>query len=105
MITPASLQLNHTCKGKTAIIFSSQDNREFVLSLGFLGEVMELHRMDRSGCILSLSIQINDSSQWKLFLWKIVSFVVGHKQVIGYDTSIDTLPLKQDVASTMLRAR
>jgi len=105
MITPASLQLNHTCKGKTAIIFSSQDNREFVLSLGFLEEVMELYRIDRSGCISSLSIQINDSSQWKLFLRTIISLAVGHKQLIGYDTSIDTLPLKQDVASTMDVAR
>jgi hypothetical protein len=92
-------------KGKTAIIFSSQDNREFVLSLGFLEEVMELHKIDRSGCISSLSIQINDRSQWKLFLRTILSLAVGHKQFIGYDTSIDTLPLRQDAARTMDVAR
>lgn len=64
---------------------------------------MELHRIDRSGCISSFSVQINDScaSHWKLFLRTILSLAVGHEQVIGYDTSIKTLPLKQGALRMM----
>jgi hypothetical protein len=62
---------------------------------------MELHKIDRSGCVSSLSIQINDRSQWKLFLRTILSLAVGHEQVIGYDTSINTLPLKKGAPRMM----
>jgi len=85
-----------------AIIFSSQDNREYVLSLGFLEELMEVHRINRAGCISSLSIQINDRSQWKLFLWMILSLAVGDEEVIGYNTSIATLPVRNDIPRKMM---
>jgi hypothetical protein len=83
--------------GKTSIIFASQDNREFVLSVGFLKERMFLYRIDRGGSISSLSVQIQGhESQWKLFLRTIVSLAVGDPEVIGYDTSIDMVPVKKD---------
>ena len=61
--------------GKTSIIFAMQDNCEYVLSVGFLKDLMDIHKMDRSGCITSLTIGINDypDSQWKLFLYIILS--------------------------------
>jgi hypothetical protein len=82
--------------GKTSIIFASQDNREFVLSVGFQGEMMFLYRIDRGGAISSLSIQIQGhESQWKLFLRTIVSLAIGDPEVIGYDTSIGMVPVKK----------
>jgi len=83
--------------GKTSIIFASQDNREFVLSVGFQRGMMFLYRIDRGGSISSLSVQIQDhESQWKLFLRTIVSLAIGGPEIIGYDASIDMVPVKKD---------
>ena len=82
--------------GKTSIIFASQDNREFVLSVGFQREMMFLYRIDRGGSISSLSVQIQGhESQWKLFLHTIISLAIGDPEVIGYDTSIEMVPVKK----------
>lgn len=82
--------------GKTSIIFASQDNREYVLSVGFLQERMFLYRIDRGGSISSLSVQIQGhESQWKLFLRTIISLAIGRPEVIGYDASINTVPIRK----------
>ena len=47
-------------------------------------------------------IQINDRSQWKLFLQTILSLAVGDEEVIGYDTSIATLPVRNDIPRKMM---
>lgn len=89
--------------GKTSIVFATQDNREYVLSVGFLKDVMEVHKMDRSGSVTSLSVQINDypNSQWKLFLRTILSLAVGPPEVLGYDTSITMVPIRKGTPRTM----
>ena len=71
--------------------------------MGFLKDVMEAHKMDRSGCITSLTIGINDypDSQWKLFLRMILSLAVGPLEVLGYDSSITMVPICKGTPRTM----
>jgi len=90
--------------GKTSIIFATQDNREYVLSVGFIKDVMEVHKMDRSGCITSLTFGINDYpySQWKLFLRTILSLAVGPPEVLGYDPSITMVLIRKGTPRTMI---
>jgi len=80
-----------------------QDNRKYVLSVGFLKDMMEVHKMDRSGCITSLTIGINDypDSQWKLFLCMILSLAVRPPEVLGYDLSITMVLIRKGTPHTM----
>lgn len=65
---------------------------------------MEVHKMDRSGCITSLTVGINDypDSQWKLFLRTILSLAVGPPEVLGYDPSITMVPIRKGTPRTMI---
>ncbi|KAG0702908.1 hypothetical protein DFH29DRAFT_998995 [Suillus ampliporus] len=76
---------------KTSIIFASQDNQEFVLSLGFIQDGLELFKVDRGGAITVQCLPIN--SHWKLFLCVIISFAITCDEIIGYDPSINTAPI------------
>jgi len=60
---------------KTSIIFASQDNREFVLSLGFIQDGLELYKVDRGGAIAVQLVPMN--SHWKLFLRTIASLAIA----------------------------
>ena len=78
---------------KTSIIFASQDNREFVLSLGFIQDGLELYKVNRGGAIAVQLVPMN--SHWKLFLHTITSLAIARDEIIGYDPSIDTAPVSK----------
>ncbi|KAG1765278.1 hypothetical protein EV702DRAFT_1051080 [Suillus placidus] len=77
---------------KSSIIFASQDNRNFVLAVGFAKYDMVVYRFDRGGLMRVASFSINGPTGWKYFARVAYSLAYGAFDLVGYDASCHTAP-------------
>ncbi|KAG2064235.1 hypothetical protein BDR04DRAFT_1162784 [Suillus decipiens] len=77
---------------KSSIIFASQDNRNFVIAVGFFKYDMIVYRFDRGGLMRITPISINSPTGWKYFARVAYCLAYGDPDLVGYDASCHTAP-------------
>ncbi|KAJ7084039.1 hypothetical protein B0H15DRAFT_951785 [Mycena belliarum] len=71
------------------LIFSSQDNRRFVISLGFLGHSVRLFIFDRAGPVTTFPFNLHQEPESFVRVMVAIMFATD-PALLGYDTSIVT---------------
>ncbi|KAJ7130173.1 hypothetical protein C8R44DRAFT_978331 [Mycena epipterygia] len=73
------------------LMFSSQDNRRFIISLSFMGENVRLFIFDRAGLITTFPFNLHTDPESFVRVLGTMMFS-DDPAVLGYDTSIVTIP-------------
>lgn len=77
----------HELAGDAYFIFSSQDNRRYVLGISFCGTSFSLSLFDRAGALHSTTFDINGHPL--KFIQLIAGLSLGADDVLGYDPTIE----------------
>ncbi|KAG1776166.1 hypothetical protein EV702DRAFT_1046331 [Suillus placidus] len=89
--------LNELCDQisvKSAILFGSQDNRNFVIALGFAKYNMIVYRYDHGGLMCSAAISITHPTGWTFFARVAYRLAYCHPNWLGYDISAKLAPCR-----------
>ncbi|KAG1853785.1 hypothetical protein C8R48DRAFT_675730 [Suillus tomentosus] len=89
--------LNELCDQisvKSAILFGSQDNRNFVIALGFAKYNMIVYRYNRGGLMCSAAISITHPMGWTCFARVAYCLAYCHPHWLGYDISAQLAPCR-----------
>ncbi|OJA07576.1 hypothetical protein AZE42_04423, partial [Rhizopogon vesiculosus] len=77
---------------KSAIMFAAQDNRNFVIAIGFAKYDMVVYKFDRGGLEQCEPFSITDPVGWKYFARVIYCLGYGDMECLGYDGSAQVEP-------------
>ncbi|KAJ7084022.1 hypothetical protein B0H15DRAFT_932224 [Mycena belliarum] len=78
------------------LIFSSQDTRRFVISLGFVGYSVRLFIFDRAGLVTTFPFDLHEEPESFVRVMTAVTFATD-PAFLGYDTSIVKTPAGRSV--------